>query len=219
MTTEAIPAATVILLRDRTDGVETLLLRRNSKLGFGGGMWVFPGGRVDDDDHHADEEVAARNAAVREAQEEAGLAVDADSLVPFAHWTPPTSAPTKRFSTWFFLAEAPATAVEIDGGEIVDHIWIRPGAALGLHAAGEVEMMPPTFQSLTTIGEHDTVAEILEAARRRGVPRFVTRIAMTDDGAVSLWEGDAGYESADVLAEGPRHRLVMGRLPWRYERD
>ena len=41
------PASTVILLRDAPDGLHTLLLRRNSALGFAGGNWVFPGGRVD----------------------------------------------------------------------------------------------------------------------------------------------------------------------------
>ena len=45
-----VPAATVILLRDGPDGLETLMLRRNSKLAFVGGMWVFPGGRVDPED-------------------------------------------------------------------------------------------------------------------------------------------------------------------------
>ena len=80
---DLVAAATVLLVRDTADGLETLLLRRNSKLGFGGGMWVFPGGRVDPSDHHADEEVAARNAAVREAQEEAGLDIDAAGLVAF----------------------------------------------------------------------------------------------------------------------------------------
>ena len=39
-------AATVVLLRDGAGGLETLLLRRNSRIAFGG-MWVFPGGRVD----------------------------------------------------------------------------------------------------------------------------------------------------------------------------
>ena len=47
---DAVPAATVILLRDGEDGLETLMLRRNSKLAFAGGHWVFPGGRVDADD-------------------------------------------------------------------------------------------------------------------------------------------------------------------------
>jgi len=39
----ALPAATVIVLRDGVDGPETLMLRKNSKIAFGG-MWVFPGG-------------------------------------------------------------------------------------------------------------------------------------------------------------------------------
>lgn len=215
---ELIRAATVLIIRDQPRGFETLLLRRNSKLGFAGGMWVFPGGRVDEADDHADEEVAARNAAVREAQEEAGLDLDAADLVAFAHWTPPAVSDMKRFSTWFFLAEAPAGAVVIDNGEIVDHIWITPIEALRRHAVGEVEMLPPTFQSLTVLSEARTVVEALVAARDRDLPRFATRIAMSDAGAVAMWEGDAGYDEGDAGVPGPRHRLVMGALPWRYER-
>ena len=59
--TPPVLAATVILLRDAGDGLETLMLRRNSKIVFGG-MWVFPGGRIDDADWHdvdASDELAA----------------------------------------------------------------------------------------------------------------------------------------------------------------
>ena len=42
---EAVLAATVILLRDGESGLETLMLRRDSKIAFGG-MSVFPGGRL-----------------------------------------------------------------------------------------------------------------------------------------------------------------------------
>jgi 8-oxo-dGTP pyrophosphatase MutT (NUDIX family) len=104
-----VAAATVILLRDGADGLETLMLRRDSKLAFAGGMWVFPGGRVDPGDYGDDPEdldTASRNAAVRESFEESGLVVTADVMVPFAHWTPPPEAP-KRFSTQFFVAPAP----------------------------------------------------------------------------------------------------------------
>lgn len=44
------PAATVILLRDRPDGLQTWLLTRGSGLAFAAGMSVYPGGRVDDTD-------------------------------------------------------------------------------------------------------------------------------------------------------------------------
>ena len=61
-----IPAATVVLLRDTSDGIETLLLRRNTAVEFAGGLWVFPGGRIDPEDHveGGDLITAARNASV-----------------------------------------------------------------------------------------------------------------------------------------------------------
>ena len=76
-----IPAATVVVVRDGEAGVETLMLRKNSKIAFGG-MWVFPGGKIDTadqvvgDDGATDELATAAAAAVREAAEEASVAVD-----------------------------------------------------------------------------------------------------------------------------------------------
>lgn len=43
-------AATVLLLRDGPGGVEVYIQRRPRRLGFAGGLWVYPGGRVDDAD-------------------------------------------------------------------------------------------------------------------------------------------------------------------------
>ena len=45
----AIPAATVVLVRDGATGLEVLMLHRASRVAFGG-MWVFPGGKVDEED-------------------------------------------------------------------------------------------------------------------------------------------------------------------------
>ena len=72
------PAATVMLLRDTAAGPEVFMLRRTKNAVFAGGMYVFPGGKVDPADGEGDE--AYRIAAVRECYEEAGvlLAVDAD---------------------------------------------------------------------------------------------------------------------------------------------
>ena len=44
------PAATVVLLREASAGTEVLLLRRARSSGFVPGAWVFPGGRVDEED-------------------------------------------------------------------------------------------------------------------------------------------------------------------------
>ena len=218
----AIPAATVILLRDTDDGLETLMLRRASKLSFAGGLWVFPGGRVDDVDRAglapADALGAARRAAAREAAEEADLRVDAEALVTLAHWEPPPQTP-KRFATWFFLAAAPAGAVTVDGGEITEHTWARPLEVLERRDAGEIELAPPTWVTLHTLAAHADAAAALAAAGAAEPEHFTTRAALTDDGGVvAMWHGDAGYESGDAGAPGGRHRLWMVDTGWRYER-
>lgn len=233
---DAVPAATVVLLRDGAGGLETLMLRRNSKLAFAGGHWVFPGGRVDDADAEpgpddADDSAlgdrpgrepstlrAARRAAVREAAEEAGLAVDVDSLVPFAHWTPPPIA-IKRYATWFFLAPAPAGDVTVDMGEIHEHQWARPVDALRMRDEGEIELSPPTWRTLDRLAASATVASALNEAVSAEVEYFETHIARAGAGAVAMWHGDAGYESGDPDAPGPRHRLWMVPGPWRLERS
>ncbi len=220
---EAIPAATVILLRDTDAGIETLMLRRNSKLAFGG-MWVFPGGRVDPGDHAGGEPIdphdfdAARRAAVREAHEESGLTVALESLVALSHWTPPPQTP-KRFATWFFVAPAPEGVVTIDDGEIHEHQWIAPADAIARRDGGEIELAPPTWVTLHTLARATTVADALTQAAATDPLRFVTQIAFLDDRMTAMWAGDAGYEIGDPATAGPRHRLVMAKDTWKYERD
>ncbi len=70
------PAATVMLLRPSTDGYEVLMVRRTNQAVFGGGMYVFPGGRVDDADGPGDDGFVV--AAIRECFEEAGVLLARD---------------------------------------------------------------------------------------------------------------------------------------------
>jgi 8-oxo-dGTP pyrophosphatase MutT (NUDIX family) len=214
-------AATVILVRDADGGLETLMLRRNSKIAFGG-MWVFPGGKIDAADRAgldpADTLACARRAAVREAAEEAGLIVAEAGLVAFSHWTPPPVAPV-RFATWFFLARAPSGQVAIDEGEIHEHVWQRPDELLRRRDAGEIELAPPTFVTLVELVRSRDVEHALAAARAREPEHFETHIARAERGVAALWHGDAGYEAGDASAPGRRHRLWMLDDGWRYERD
>ena len=63
-------AATVVLVRDGADGPEVLLIERPDRGPFAG-AWVFPGGKLEDDDRRgADEpeEDVARRAGVRETR-------------------------------------------------------------------------------------------------------------------------------------------------------
>jgi 8-oxo-dGTP pyrophosphatase MutT (NUDIX family) len=216
---EPAPAATVVLLRDAGHALEVLLLRRNSQLAFHGGAWVFPGGRIDAGDSGADgEEGAARRAAAREAREEAGLRVDPARLVQISHWTTPEGLP-KRFATWFFLGAADATQVRVDGGEIHAHAWLSPAAALAARRAGEIELPPPTFVTLSTLLGRTSVADALAAARGSRPLAFLPRVVRVEGGACSLYPADAGWEERDPSRAGPRNRLWMLESDWRYERE
>lgn len=220
----ATAAATVIPLRDTTSGPEVLMLRKNSKIAFGG-MWVFPGGRVDPEDSlpgDADDLAPARRAAVREAVEEADLVLEADSLIPISHWTPPISGiAEKRFETWFFVGRAPvgdAGRVTIDGGEIHEDVWVRPDEMLERHAAGTIQLVPPTYVTLYDLVGYDSVGAVLDAFGDIDPIVYKTRIGHEGDALVTMWEGDAGYETSDADAVGDRHRVVMSDSGWRLER-
>lgn len=209
---ELIPAATVVLLREDPQP-EVLMVHKSSKIAFGG-MWVFPGGRIDPEDYSdgagtGDVDTAARRAAVRETREETGLVTRPDEFVWFSHWTPPPSTP-KRFATWFFAARTDDHRVEIDGGEIQDHQWLSPAAALERHAAGEIDLAPPTWVTLYQLSRYGAVDQLLQRLAQAGPRYYATRLAKRQDGVrVAMWEGDAGYRDWNADVTGDRHRLVM----------
>lgn len=71
---EAVPvshAATIMLLDDRgpDDDLHVLMVRRTAKVVFAPDNWVFPGGRVDPEDHLEDFDTLCRGLSDREASE------------------------------------------------------------------------------------------------------------------------------------------------------
>lgn len=82
-TADPIPAATLVLFRERDRGApELLIVERAKAMAFAGGALVFPGGRIDPGDialaavlAPQDDYGAARIAAIRETIEEAGIAI------------------------------------------------------------------------------------------------------------------------------------------------
>lgn len=84
----AIPAATLVIFRERRAGPpELLFVERAKAMAFAGGALVFPGGRIDPGDHalatvsgRDDPDAAARIAAIRETIEEVGIPVGLSPL-------------------------------------------------------------------------------------------------------------------------------------------
>jgi len=207
------PAATVVLVRDGADGMEALLVQRSKDVKHMGGMWVFPGGKVDAADRPGavDDYTAAVNAAIRETWEEVGLTVSPDQLVYLSHWTTPVGA-RRRFATWFFLTILEdGQEVQVDGSEIALHRWVRPETALRESGDREhpMRLMPPTFVSLADIADCDSCGHARERIGSREALVYAPRMVPVESGICFLYAGDAGYATEDPEAEGPRHRCNM----------
>jgi 8-oxo-dGTP pyrophosphatase MutT (NUDIX family) len=187
---DARPAATLILMRDSAEGPEVLLVKRNPEQRFMGGAWVFPGGAVQAD------EGGPEAAALRELQEEAGIAMtDPRALVPFSRWVTPEEV-SVRFDTFFFVAEAPRGAeARPDGHECVEARWLRPAAALEAAARGELLLVFPTIKNLEPLTEFGSVEQALAAVRAQEVTAVQPRVVVSDEGAEILLPGEPGYDS------------------------
>ena len=187
--TEARTAATVIPVRDGDTGLELLLVQRNPESRFMGGAWVFPGGAV----HDGESEVAT---AVREAEEEAGLKLDAGTLVPFSRWITPRQVKV-RFDTHFFVAPTPDDTQPVcDGEECVDLRWIGPAAALEAGQKDELLLVFPTIKHLEQLTEFGSVEELLAHSRSRRVQPVEPRVLVDGGVAQVLLPGEPGYDDA-----------------------
>jgi 8-oxo-dGTP pyrophosphatase MutT (NUDIX family) len=189
--TPARQAATVILLRGGERTLELLLVKRTESARFMAGVWVFPGGALEQHDgadgHHA--------AAVRELCEEAAIVLpDSGALVEFSRWITPEQV-TVRFDTRFYLAELPdGQEPRVDGQECVDLAWLSPAAALAAHERGEIALVFPTIKHLEQLSGFATVAELLHHARGRRVVPVQPRVVLEGEVARVVLPGEPGYE-------------------------
>jgi 8-oxo-dGTP pyrophosphatase MutT (NUDIX family) len=172
--------------------LEVLLLKRTEKAKFMPGVWVFPGGGVDPGDGEG--ESAFRACAVRELEEEAGIALpDGEELVLFSRWITPEVV-SRRFDAWFFLALAPAHSPPVpDGVETVEAGWFEPRLALERHGAGELTLAFPTVRQLESLLPFGTSAEAIEAHRDRAVEPILPKVIGTPEEHRVVLPGDPDY--------------------------
>ncbi len=218
-------AATVIPLRNGSEGIELLLLRRNPELRFLGGAWVFPGGKIDAQDFSSSERSAAalmqaaRRAAVRETLEEAGIQILERDLAHFSRWIPPEKI-AKRFETLFFATSLEGDMeVVVDGEEIEHFAWFTPQRALAAQHAGEIVLAPPTYITIHQMSAFADTGAALAELHAREVDVFCGRFVKCDEGAICLYGGDVAYAGGALEQEGPRHRISLLPSGWCYERS
>jgi 8-oxo-dGTP pyrophosphatase MutT (NUDIX family) len=189
-------AASIVLLRrggkHSQRALEVLLLKRSGEARFMPGVWVFPGGSLDEAD--GADEPGLRACAVRELAEEAGIELPPDEeLVPFTRWITPEVIAT-RFDAWFFLALAPAhTPPRPDGVETTEARWFEPAAALEAEQAGELVLSFPTRTQLRWLSEFPTSDAALAAYRERTVEPILPKVVADGAEPRVVLPGEPGY--------------------------
>ena len=123
---DAIPAATLVVIRDRADEPpELLVVERSAKMSFAAGAIVFPGGRIDEADRVLSANDAAKVTAIRETLEESAVAVGLGALD---------------------AADGPALQAALLGGEPFAELVERLGLSLTLDALVPFARWKPAFQ-------------------------------------------------------------------------
>jgi 8-oxo-dGTP pyrophosphatase MutT (NUDIX family) len=137
-------------------------------------------------------------ASMAQACRELQLRLAADQLFYVAHWLTPVGR-AKRFDTRFFVAVVPRGQESAhDREETLDHIWVRPSAALA--PENTRRLMTPTravLELLTTFA--DTAALIEWARAPREVVRVLPRLATGASGPRPVLPHEAAWEEVGLL--------------------
>jgi 8-oxo-dGTP pyrophosphatase MutT (NUDIX family) len=199
-------AATVMLVRDGRDGLEVFMLRRTLDAVFAGGMYVFPGGAVDDADRSPD--VEAWCDGLTDQQASGMLDVDAGGL---AYWI---AAIRECFEeAGVLLARRADGAVVRFDEPAVEQRYLAHRSAVHAGSLRLIDLCGADGLRLTTDDIHYVSHWITPVGERR---RFDTRFFLArapqaqdplhdaQETIASLWVGPA-----DALARHERGELAM----------
>lgn len=90
------------------------------------------------------------------------LYCDLASLGYFSHWQTPTQI-AMRFDTRFFVAALPDGQAPLEHSyEVAHSLWLTPEQAMDRHERGDLPMTFPTFASLRTLADFDTLESVLK---------------------------------------------------------
>lgn len=189
MSNEIRQAASLIGVRDGSDGPEVLVIERALDHRFLPGYVAFPGGAIDPTDGElaerwfGDEEEVVRAAAVRELAEEVGLAVTQEGIVAvdideplapihvappglarlpeIARWIAPERVPVRFDARYFAVRMDGAADPAPDGAEATKAWWASPVSLLLAWEADELLLYWPTHFTMRALADCRDADELL----------------------------------------------------------
>jgi len=227
-------AATVILIREHNKEIQTLLLCRGNSRTVMNSAWVFPGGKVDQNDLNnastiqkqlagearellnepelnSDSACSLFHAACRETLEETGVKLEPSQLRAWSRWITPNDPALmkKRFDARFFIAALPEgqTAVH-DGSEATDSQWTTVSRALKDYTSSQIVLAPPQIMSLLSISGFNSVQECLDHAEKTLTYKIHPNVIKSKDTRILTYPGDSEHTDREQRMPGPT------RLEW-----
>jgi recombination protein RecT len=218
------PAATIVLVRSASDGLEVLLTRRPDSMAFAGGLHVFPGGRVEPADsdprllarargpvEDPAFHVAHRIAAIRETWEEVGVLLAAP-----ARSAPSAPAPGARSTS------------DLDMLDLVERhdLQLLTDALVGIARWTTPRSFPRRFDARFFVAELPPDAVLQPDSREVVSHTWLTpraALAAMADGTIGMWpptsttlqrlERSTSFAAVrDGLALGPETAVERSRV-------
>lgn len=185
---EAKPASTVVIARPAGPSFEVLLMQRSSTMTFAPNMTVFPGGKVDPNDHVFSDPFMA--CAIREVHEEVGL--ELTSLVALDHWITPEVEPM-RYDVRFYLS---IVGEHVEGSLVTTEahnlLWLTPAQAHARSLDGSLPMLRPTQVALAELDTSKNIEQLTRFAQERNIAPRLPRPAIEKSGEIR-WDLVNGY--------------------------
>ena len=104
----------------------------------------------------------ARSLTFAALLESENLYCNASALAYFSHWQTPAQN-SLRFDTRFFLAVLPPAQTPLPSSyEVIHSLWLTPDRAIQLFERGELPLIFPTFASLRTLADFETLGSLFK---------------------------------------------------------
>ena len=162
------------------------------------GVLLASGSEPDKDDlARARDELVAGRELFLEIVSALRIRLAGDRLVLCARWITPESL-SRRYDARFFLARAPADVeVSAELGELVEHVWVTPGAALERYFDHDFRMLFPTARTLGWLEQGDSVGEWQERFLRSEIRPILPRLRRIDNEVIPVMPGEPGYDDRE----------------------
>ena len=176
------------------------MVRRSDAASFMPGVWVFPGGVVEDDEDRRSprrrvrRRASHRACAVRELQEEAGVELGAEAeLHAWSRWITPEVVPCASTRASTSPSRRPTPPRSLTRPRWAPSTGSNPAGALERGASGEIELVFPTIKHLESLVPYDNAEEALAAAGERVVEPILPSVVGSREEHRILLPGDPDY--------------------------